>query len=287
MQTRSLRGRCGFTLVELLVVIGIIALLIAILMPALQKVREQSNGLKCQTNLRTMMQGCLMFAADWKGHLPGNDSDYNNPDWWKRCPYIGPPQGLPVPPTPDARMRSAPQNGTIWKYIRNKQVYMCPTSHSSGQIMSGGGSNEFYDYVFFKSLTGAKLNKVKTISYFNPNPGPRGNAVSPSAIQAPTPYVTQEHPSTLNMTNPEPGHSNVDAMTNVHSGGAYYGSIDGSVHWFKVYDWKGRHGTRSDMDSLHLAMRWVSKDPLSNGVKHLGRPGTTWGQWQELPAASW
>ena len=286
MRKRLPRGRCGFTLVELLVVIGIIALLIAILLPALRKAKEQANALKCQSNLRTLMQACLMFAADYKSHLPGNDSDYNNPDWWKRCPFIGPPQGATVPPTAVLRMEAAPQNGTIWKYVRNRQVYLCPSSHSSGQILAAGGTNEFFDYVMFKSLTGAKLNKVKSISYFNPNPGPRGNAIAPGAIQAPTPYITQEHPATLNFSNPEPGHSNVDGMTDIHSGGAYYASIDGSVHWFQVYKWK-KSAVRADFDSLHLAMRWVSKDPLSNGVKHLGRPSTTFGMWNEVPAANW
>jgi prepilin-type N-terminal cleavage/methylation domain-containing protein len=286
MQARLRRTRRGFTLVELLVVIGIIALLIAMLLPALGKVKEQANGLKCQANLRTLMQGVQMFAADYKGQLPGNDSDYDQVDWWKRCPFIGPPQGLTVPATALLRMQDAPTKGTLWKYIRNKQVYLCPSAQSAGQILAGGGTNEYFDYVMFKSLSGAKLSKVKSISWFNPNPGPRGNAISPTARQAPTPYITQEHPATINNSNPEPGHSNVDAMTNIHSGGAFYASIDGSVHWFQQYKWTS-HGTRGELDALHLAMRWVSKDPLTNGVKHLGRPGTRFGDWNNIPATNW
>jgi prepilin-type N-terminal cleavage/methylation domain-containing protein len=61
----------GFTLVELLVVIGIIALLVAMLMPALNKAREAARTVQCAAQLRQVGQALVNYASNSKGYFPG------------------------------------------------------------------------------------------------------------------------------------------------------------------------------------------------------------------------
>jgi len=88
-------GRCirakatGFTLIELLVVIAIIALLMGILMPALQRVKKQAQGTTCLSNLRQIGVAASLYAQDNEWYIP-RGSTGSNPIWFMQfLPYVG------------------------------------------------------------------------------------------------------------------------------------------------------------------------------------------------------
>ena len=66
--------RSAFTLVELLVVVGIIALLVAILLPALNKARQAAQSIQCESTIRSICQAMLMYTNENKGWIPGGSS---------------------------------------------------------------------------------------------------------------------------------------------------------------------------------------------------------------------
>lgn len=112
-----MRKRTAFTLVELLVVIGIIAILIAVLLPALSKARSAGNKVACSSNLRQIYTAWLMYLDANKGFHPRVRDDLEGGSvWWFEKLAAAEWQTSPT------MLRASKTNG----YLGSLSVLVCP-----------------------------------------------------------------------------------------------------------------------------------------------------------------
>jgi prepilin-type N-terminal cleavage/methylation domain-containing protein/prepilin-type processing-associated H-X9-DG protein len=132
-----MRKRGAFTLIELLVVIAVIAILMAVLMPALHRAREGGKRAACMNNERQLGLGWTMYADENDDRLVNGATgfSYQTTDWGDHGKELAWVNGFhPNPEDYNAQIEDI-RTGALYPYVKNEGLFQCPTGRR-GQALT-------------------------------------------------------------------------------------------------------------------------------------------------------
>jgi prepilin-type N-terminal cleavage/methylation domain-containing protein/prepilin-type processing-associated H-X9-DG protein len=123
-----MKANNGFTLIELLVVIAIIAILAALLVPALSRAKGKAQAISCLNNLSQLQKAWFMYVQDHNDSLPPN---FETSGGLGALAAISTPGSWVIGNTQSDTNTDNLANGTLFKYVGASGVYRCPTDKST------------------------------------------------------------------------------------------------------------------------------------------------------------
>jgi len=175
-----LNGRGGFTLVELLVVIAIIALLMSILMPALNRAREQGKRAVCLSNLRQLMLAWILYADDNEDNIVNGAVGYG-PPYNQSFGHAGErawvldgcaPDWASGGQLPENEQKERIKEGALWPYFENVKLCRCPTG-SRGEMLTYAVMFSMNSICYPEVLTKPGVYIKNRSEIYNPAPAHR------------------------------------------------------------------------------------------------------------------